>query len=306
MKISIQTLGCKINQFDAGVLRERLAASGAEEARVGESADCHVIFTCTVTGKSDYQCRQAIRKAVRGKKDGARVVVTGCYAQTDPEAIRNIPGVDLVIGNEAKDNLPELIAGKSPHAPLYQRGGRGDLVFPSLAVQAMTGRSRAFLRVQEGCDANCSYCIVPRARGVPRSAGPDEVLAEATRLVSLGYHEVVLTGVHLGAYRAGEGARLSGLVKRLLEMPGLGRLRLSSLEPMEFDDALVELMGDGKLCRHFHVPLQSASDPVLASMGRGYTASEYFDVINRIYRKAPGACLGADVRRRPSRRSRST
>ena len=294
MRFKITTLGCKINQFDAGLLAERLTASGAVAS--GADADVQVVFTCTVTGRSDYQCRQAVRRAARDKKEGGLLVVTGCYAQTSPEAIKNIPGVDLVVGTEAKDSLPELILGRL--------GGRGTvqppesgLLLRGLSAQSIGGRSRASLKVQEGCDAHCSYCIVPSARGRSRSAPLHEVIERTDALIARGYYEIVLTGVHLGSYGKDldEGMTLSRLVGKLLERPGLGRLRLSSVEPMEIDDGLLGLMGSGKLCRHFHVPLQSASDKVLASMGRGYTARDYFEVIEKISGCSPGACMGADV-----------
>jgi threonylcarbamoyladenosine tRNA methylthiotransferase MtaB len=291
MKVSIQTLGCKINQFDAGMLREELAAGGAEVVS-GDGADVQVIFTCTVTGRSDYQCRQAIRRAVKAKPEGGLVVVAGCYAETSPEAIKKIHGVDLVVGNNEKNNIASMLSSHTLEAPLSLLP-----VKSAARAEAMGGRSRASLRVQEGCDSSCSYCIVPRARGKSRSAPESSVLEQADRLIGRGYHEIVLTGVHLGSYGRdfGGGTCLSGLVEKLIDRPGLGRLRLSSIEPMEIDDRLIELTGSGKLCRHFHVPLQSADDAVLSSMNRGYSADEYFSVIDKLERAAPGACLGADV-----------
>ena len=376
MKFSIKSLGCKINQFDAGALRERLAAGGMTEAAGGEHADISVVFTCTVTKKSDYQCRQEIRRLIKDKPEGGTVVVTGCYAQTAADEIKAIPGVDLVVGNDKKDSLPEIIltsnlfpsppAGEGrvggieippPLNPLPQgegleagrgAGGEGECnCHPSggwgpvrlkgldsslrwndkfyFSAQAIGGRSRAFLKVQEGCESFCSYCIVPYARGKSRSAKAEDVLAQADRLIAQGYHEIVLTGVHLGMYgsdaadchsrengnpRSCRGAillrpagamnraptkSLSGLVTALLARPGLGRLRLSSIEPMEIDEGLFGLFGHEKLCRHFHVPLQSGEAGVLASMGRGYTPGQYFSLIERIFKKIPDACIGADV-----------
>lgn len=284
MKVSIQSLGCKINQFDSGALKERLLSGGAKLAADGEQPDVSVIFTCTVTNKSDYQCRQVIRKAIQNKPEGGRVVVAGCYAQTNPDEIAKIPGVDIVIGNDGKDTLHEIILGSI--------GKASDEAF---SAQALDGRSRAFLKVQEGCESFCSYCIVPYARGRSRSAGMDDIIGHADWLIERGYHEIVLTGVHLGMYGKERGETLSGLVRRILERPGLGRLRLSSIEPMEIDEELMELMGSEKLCRHFHIPLQSGTDTVLESMGRGYSAGQYFGLIEKIAAKVPGACIGADV-----------
>ena len=345
MKFSIKSLGCKINQFDAGALRERLAAGGMSEAGSGEAADVSVIFTCTVTKKSDYQCRQEIRRLIKDKPEGGTVVVTGCYAQTAADEIKAIPGVDLVVGNDKKDSLPEILLNAVHPSPSNGRGAGGEgECHPSegwgpvrlkgmdsclrrndnfiFSAQAIGGRSRAFLKVQEGCESFCSYCIVPYARGKSRSAKPEDVLEQADRLIAQGYHEIVLTGVHLGSYgsdladchsresgnpaslkslgprfRRGDNKieKLSGLVEALLELPGLGRLRLSSIEPMEIDDELFELFGHEKLCRHFHIPLQSGEAGVLSSMGRGYTPGQYFSLIDRIYNKVPDSCIGADV-----------
>ncbi|MGA2192879.1 MAG: tRNA (N(6)-L-threonylcarbamoyladenosine(37)-C(2))-methylthiotransferase MtaB [Nitrospirota bacterium] len=293
MKINIKSLGCKINQFDANHLKESLSGMGAEVSD-GPGADVQVIFTCTVTGKSDQQCRAEIRRAVREKRGGGLVVVAGCYAETNPEAIMEIPGVDIVVGNDKKESIAGMILpDKTPACNSEARS-----VAPGGAqAQAVGGRSRAFLKAQEGCDSFCSYCIVPYARGRSRSARLDDVIENADRLIEKGYFEIVLTGVHLGLYGrdlAGS-PRISGLVERLLERPGLGRLRLSSIEPMELDEGLIGLIGSPKLCRHFHLPLQSGCDRVLESMGRGYTAEEYFRTISRIHDAAPGACIGADV-----------
>ncbi|MHB8173918.1 MAG: tRNA (N(6)-L-threonylcarbamoyladenosine(37)-C(2))-methylthiotransferase MtaB, partial [Nitrospirota bacterium] len=271
---------------------ETLSVRGGEAVASPDDADLQVIFTCTVTGKSDYQCRQEIRRAVKAKKSGGMVLVTGCYAQTAPDAIKEINGVDAVVGNEGRKNITDIIGGR------FGFPAEKSISFSAQAIGGMmpVDRSRAFLKVQEGCDSFCSYCIVPYARGRSRSARPEDVLAKADELIARGYHEIVLTGVHLGAYGRDLGdMRLSGLVSALLDRPGLGRLRLSSVEPMEIDDALIELIGHEKLCRHFHVPLQSASDMVLASMGRGYSWGDYLAVVKRIESSAPGACIGADV-----------
>ncbi len=327
MKFHIKTLGCKINQFDAAALGESLSARGVQAAASPDEADVQVIFTCAVTGKSDYQCRQEIRRAVKARNPGGKVLVTGCYAQVAPDVIKEIGGVDAVVGNDRRETIPDIIgrltggsclslragapaiAGRtkqsqvlkaeiaaSPLAPRNDKQGYSDVgVLPSNPMR-LEPRSRAFLKVQEGCDSFCSYCIVPYARGRSRSSKPENVLAKADELIARGYYEIVLTGVHLGAYGKDSGdLRLSGLVSKLLEIPGLGRLRLSSVEPMEIDDALIELIGHEKLCRHFHVPLQSASDKVLASMGRGYAWEDYLAIAEKIDAAAPGACIGADV-----------
>ncbi len=297
MKFHIKSLGCKINQFDAAALGETLVASGGQAAISPGEADVQIIFTCTVTGKSDYQCRQEIRRAVKAKKPGGMVLVAGCYAQVAPEAIKEIDGVDAVVGNGERDGIPDIIVGRRKEVCHSERSEESTVIKSvSHFAQAVGGRSRSFLKAQEGCDSFCSYCIVPYARGRSRSARHEDVLAKADELIAGGYYEIVLTGVHLGAYgRDLNGLRLSGLVLKLLERPGLGRLRLSSVEPMEIHDELIRLASHEKLCRHFHVPLQSASDKVLASMGRGYTWNEYLAVVINIEASAPDSCIGADV-----------
>lgn len=290
MRVSIKSLGCKINQFDAGVLRDRLVGRGATLVGEQDEADVFIIQTCTVTGKSDYHSRQAIRRAIKRKPEGGRVVVTGCYAQTSADEILKIPGVDLVVGNDDRDSVTDLLFGDVPAQKT-----------PSMSAQTVCGRSRAFLKVQEGCDHSCSYCIVPTARGKGRSAGFEDVVEKARSLIDKGFHEIVITGVHLGAYGRdlAEGRGLAELIVDITELEGFGRLRLSSLEPMELNDRLLSVIAagaaDGKICRHLHIPLQSADDRVLESMGRGYTWADYLAVAERIEREIPGALIGADV-----------
>jgi threonylcarbamoyladenosine tRNA methylthiotransferase MtaB len=291
MKFSIKTLGCKINQFDAGALSDALVSMGASVADEGEPADLSIIQTCTVTRKSDYQCRQAIRRAVAQKPHGGRVIVTGCYAEVSPSEIMNIPGVDMVIGNSERRALPALVMGAQP--PIEDK---------RMSASTVHGRSRAFLKVQEGCGNMCSYCIVPLARGASKSAPMEDVLVNAKALSDMGYSEIVLTGVHLGGYGADldMGYGLPELINGLIDTDCIGRIRLSSIEPMEFSPGLFEIVGthsriDGPVCRHFHVPLQSADDEVLDSMGRGYTWDGYLAVVEDLAYRAPGACIGADV-----------
>lgn len=291
MKFSIKTLGCKINQFDAGALSDALVSGGAQRVGDGDTADVYIIQTCTVTGRSADQCRREIRRIVKDRPDGARVVVTGCYAETSADAVKRIPGVDMVVGNTGRDLLPGLLLGVPAGVP--------DGVLPARSVG---GKSRAFIKVQDGCDCGCSYCIVPAARGASRSAEPDDVISRAREVIAQGYHEVVMTGVHLGGYGADlcGGNSLSSLIGDVLSLDGLGRVRLSSIEPMEFDDRLFGLISshaaaDGLLCRHFHVPLQSADDRVLSSMGRRYDWGGYLSVMKRLEDAAPGSCFGADV-----------
>ncbi|HEY6011427.1 MAG TPA: tRNA (N(6)-L-threonylcarbamoyladenosine(37)-C(2))-methylthiotransferase MtaB [Nitrospirota bacterium] len=290
MRIAFTTLGCKINQFETDVIRRDLIARGNTIVPFDSEADVYIINTCSVTAKSDYQCRQVIRSAAR-RGNSARIVVTGCYAETRPDEIRNIPGVDLVIGNRDKPLIADRIMsialpGTDP----------GALLVRNAPLQASVSRTRGFLKIQDGCDNRCSYCIVPLARGISRSAHPDEVVREFGQMVQAGCPEVVLTGIHIGTYGADldEGITLTDMVRRLLSVRGCSRIRLSSIEPGEITDGLIEVLGDG-LCRHLHIPLQSGDDGILSSMKRRYTAGFYLELLERISRRVPHIALGADV-----------
>jgi threonylcarbamoyladenosine tRNA methylthiotransferase MtaB len=287
MRIAFTTLGCKINQFETDVMRRDLQSRGNMIVPFDTEADVYIINTCSVTAKTDYQCRQIIRSATR-RNSSARVVVTGCYAETQPDAIKNIPGVDLVIGNRDKGMIAGHVMSAASSSP-----GRSASPVP---LQASLARTRGFLKIQDGCDNRCSYCIVPLARGGSRSVLPDDVMKEFERMVQVGCPEVVLTGIHIGAYGSdlGAGTTLTGMVKKLLSVRDRSRIRLSSIEPGEVSEELISALGHG-LCRHLHIPLQSGDDGILASMKRRYTAGFYLGLLETIAKQVPGAALGADV-----------
>jgi threonylcarbamoyladenosine tRNA methylthiotransferase MtaB len=289
MRIAFTTLGCKINQYETDLMRQDLMSRGNTIVSFDSEADVYVVNTCTVTAKSDYQCRQAIRSAARRGKD-AKVVVTGCYASTRPEEIRKISGVDLVIGNADKAAVPEQIMKTASLAD------QSAPVTGTSPTKALYGRTRGFLKIQDGCNNRCSYCVVPLARGGSRSADPGHVIREFERLVQAGCPEIVLTGIHIGTYGADleNGPDLTGLLRILLNKRSGSRLRLSSIEPKEITEVMIDLLGQG-LCRHLHIPLQSGDDAVLASMKRDYTAGFYRELLERIAQKVPGAALGADA-----------
>jgi len=289
MRIAFTTLGCKINQYETDLMRQELASRGNTIVPFDAEADVYVVNSCTVTAKSDYQCRQAIRSAVRRAR-GAKVVVTGCYAATRPEEIRKIPGVNLVIGNTDKAMIHDHIM-KTVSVP--------DQAVPATGnkpTQALYGRTRGFLKIQDGCNNRCSYCIVPLARGGSRSVDPEQLVNAFDRLVQAGCPEIVLTGIHIGTYGAdlGNDIDLTGLLRTLIHNRSESRLRLSSIEPNEITEGMIDLMGHG-LCRHLHIPLQSGDDAVLTSMKRDYTASVYRKLLEHIAQKVPGVALGADV-----------
>ena len=289
VRIAFTTLGCKINQFETDVMRQDLIAKGNTIVPFNAEADVYIINTCSVTEKSDLQSKQEIRSAIRRSRgDNATVVVTGCYAETQPEEIRNIPGRTIIFGNREKTNIVDHIMSTAA-ATSGQRTS-------SMPNQALHGKTRGFLKIQDGCDNRCSYCIVPLARGGSRSVAVSDVANEFCRLIEAGYPEVVLSGIHIGKYGAdlGSGITLTEMVKKLLFERKQARIRLSSIEPREITDELINLIGNG-LCRHLHVPLQSGDDAILSSMKRNYTSSYYQDLLNKIAKHVPTIALGADI-----------
>jgi len=262
-------------------------------------ADLAVVNTCTVTQRSDQQVRQAIRRLHR-ENPSARIVVTGCYAERDPAALADMPGVSLVVGNGAKERLAEILENAGEH-------GNGKIVRSLLDEDRdyllpptgnAGGKTRPLVKIQDGCDAHCSYCIVPQVRGPGRSARLEDALAEIQSLADRGFQEIVLTGVHLGAFglKIKEHPRLIDLLRRIVDIPRLGRIRLSSIEPMHFDRAIVDLAAEHPVvAHHFHIPLQSGSDRVLRQMRRPYTAARFRELLAYIQDKLPDAGIGADV-----------
>jgi threonylcarbamoyladenosine tRNA methylthiotransferase MtaB len=300
VRVAFATLGCKLNQSDTAELQAVLEARGFRTVPFEEPAQIYVINTCTVTARADYSDRQTIRRAVARNPD-AVVVVTGCYAQTNPGAVAGLPGVDLVLGTGDRHALPDLLADlRKRGRPLVRVGD----VFarregPVIPLRRFTsGYSRAFVKVQDGCQHRCSFCIVPLARGGSRSQPFDAVVDQVEALVAAGYGEVVLTGVDLGHYGWDLVPRLSlaALVRRLLEVRGLRRLRLSSILPAYFTEELIEtIVGESRVCRHLHVPLQSGSDAVLRAMRRPYNVRRYRALVERLAGALPGLGLGTDV-----------
>lgn len=290
---AVTTLGCKTNQFESAAMEERLKTAGYRLVPFEEGADLVVVNTCTVTSATDAQSRNLIRRA-RRLNPGARVVVTGCYAQIDPASLKAIPGVSLVLGNEEKRDLLELLSLEGTRVSDIRRAEQSDV--PSLSVFAE--RSRAFVQIQNGCDAFCSYCIIPYARGPSRSVPPEDVVAQVRRLCSGGYPEVVLTGIHIGGYGADlrPASSLLGLVRRLEAETSVRRLRLGSLEPLEISRELIDAVARSPiLCPHFHIPLQSGDDAVLERMNRHYTTGFFGELVERIRSDIPDAAVGLDV-----------
>jgi len=290
----ILTQGCKVNQYESRALEEALAARGYTLAGEGEAEVALVVInTCTVTHRSDRDARALIRRA-RREHPGARVVVAGCLAEVDPDAVLAL-GADLVVGAAGKGELAAL--ADSARRGLATAGAPPPLSLVPEPVHRFGGRARAYLKVQDGCDAHCAYCIVPHARGPSRSLPPEEVARGLDRLREAGHAEVVLTGIHLGAWGRdlSPPLPLTALLD-LAEASGIPRVRLSSIEPMELDDEVIErVAASGVLCPHLHVPLQSGSDAVLSRMGRPYGAAEFLARMYKAFGRIPDLCLGLDV-----------
>jgi threonylcarbamoyladenosine tRNA methylthiotransferase MtaB len=300
-KIAFHTLGCKVNQVETEQMIEEFTGRGYQVVEFGDPADVCIINTCTVTHISDRKSRAMLRRAVRANPD-ALVVATGCVAQVDAGQLAQIEGIGLIVGNQDKDHIFDIVDSfisekqavpKVWAEPICPTDSLRPVLYSQLHL-----RTRAFVKIQDGCQSFCSYCIVPFARGPVRSKAPDDVLAEISQLILLGYREVVLTGIHTGLY----GLDLPGwnitrlLEKILLNISGDYRIRLSSIEPLELNDQLLTLMaGDKRMCRHFHIPLQSGSDRVLASMRRRYNREYYRDLVLKAASLIPGAAFTADV-----------
>ncbi len=301
VRVAFATLGCKLNQYDTTELSALLEARGFRTVPFEEPAQLYVINTCTVTARADYSDRQMIRRAI-ARNPEALVVVTGCYAQTNPGAVAAIPGVDLVLGAREKYELPALLDGLEKRVrPLVRVGDVFDDRRPAPVVplrRFAPGYTRAFVKVQDGCQHRCSFCVVPFARGKSRSQPAALVLEQVEALVAAGYAEVVLTGVDLGHYGWDLVPRLSlaALVRRLLDVRGLRRLRLSSILPAYFTRDLVEtIAGEPRVCRHLHVPLQSGSERVLRAMRRPYDVRLYRALVERLAGALPDLGLGTDL-----------
>jgi threonylcarbamoyladenosine tRNA methylthiotransferase MtaB len=295
MKFKLHTYGCKVNTYDSGLLQARLTRGGLESARASEP-EVHILNTCAVTKEATREAVKTARR-LKAKNPLAMVVVTGCAAQVDTEEFTHVPGVDLVVANSHKGQLEKLIRD-------YSRGLLRERVFKSNIFKKddleaggglEPGHTRAFLKIQDGCDSFCTFCVIPFARGKSRSIPAAEMVRRIVELEAQGIREVVLTGVHIGDYRDGERG-LEDLIERILLGTRVSRLRLSSLEPPELTPRLLELYRrESRLCRHFHMSIQSANSKVLFEMKRQYTADAVERALTAIHEDVPGSYVGMDV-----------
>ncbi len=277
MRVSLLTLGCKVNQSESTVIEGTLNKLGCSIVSLSERPDYCVVNTCSVTVKSDYQSRQLVRRAA---KTGAKVIVTGCYSQLMPDDIRNIKGVTNIVNNNNKLSIISMLTHNTASSTFnYSR------------------RSRPYLKIQDGCNFSCTYCIVPMARGRSSSLKVSEVLKQASDFEGAGYNEIVLTGIHLGfyGYDLKPKIKLSYLLKTILKETKIRRIRLSSLEIKEMDNELLELLQEQRICKHLHLPLQSGDDTILRLMNRMYTSKEFITTVEKIINRVPDIAIGTDV-----------
>ncbi|MFQ5520758.1 MAG: tRNA (N(6)-L-threonylcarbamoyladenosine(37)-C(2))-methylthiotransferase MtaB, partial [Candidatus Methylomirabilia bacterium] len=298
--VAFATLGCKLNQVETQEIRGLLEARGLRTVPFDEPAQVYVVNTCTVTGRADFSDRQMIRRAV-ARNPEALVVVTGCYAQTDPGAIAALRGVDIIVGNQEKYQLVDLLDSLTKRArPLVRVGDIFQArTVPVAPFTKFSGRSRAFVKIQDGCQHRCAFCIVPYARGASRSQEEQRVVERVAEIAESGYREVVLTGVDMGHYGRDLLPRttLASLLRRIEEeVPGLRRLRLSSVLPAYFTPELTEVItGSRIIAPHLHIPLQSGSDRILRLMRRPYNTAIYRSLLERLSDAIPSLGLGTDV-----------
>ncbi len=299
-RVAYCTFGCRLNQYDTETVRTLLERDGGwRTVSAAEDADVYVVNTCSVTARADATARKAIRR-IHKQHPEARIVVTGCYAQRAPDELAGLAGVSLVVGAADRARIVELVGSSDNNGTRVAVSPVSEAKrFLDVPITEMMEHSRAYVKVQEGCNESCSFCIVPQTRGASRSRRPESVLEQVRALVDGGYVEIVFTGVHVGDYGLdlAEGQRmLPRLIREILAVPGLERFRLSSIEPSSVTDELIELMADEpKFARHFHIPFQSGSDEILQRMKRRYTAEEFAGTLYKIAERIPDCGIGADV-----------
>ena len=300
-KIAFYTLGCKVNQADTASMENLFLRSGHQLVSFDGEADVYIINTCVVTNTGQRKSRQTIHRAIR-KNPNALIVVTGCYPQTAAEEVKTIAGVDMIIGNQDRAQIVQLVEERLAHRQTDTLDAVHKLTastaFEEMAAGDITDKTRAFLKIQEGCNQFCTYCIIPYARGPLRSRSLESIRTETQRLISAGFKEIVLIGIHLGCYgkENHDGPTLYDAVKTVLDVPGVQRLRLGSLESVEVEPRLLTLMQeDARFCRHLHLPLQAGCDKTLQAMHRPYTTAKFKTLLADIKTKVPDIAITTDV-----------
>jgi threonylcarbamoyladenosine tRNA methylthiotransferase MtaB len=296
-KVALHTLGCKLNYSETSTIGSQFLNRGFQIVDFKEKADVYVFNTCSVTENAERECRQLVRRALR-HNPGAFVVVTGCYAQLRPEEISGIDGVDAVLGSNEKFNLFSIIDNfeKRDLACIFVSPMQQLNEFGAAHSSDADSRTRAFLKIQDGCDYNCSFCTIPLARGKSRSMNPEKLISEFSKLIDGGYKEIILTGVNVGDYGKAYSTELYRVLLKMTDIPGDFRIRISSVEPNLLSDNIINFTASTeKMCRHFHIPLQSGSPKILKLMKRRYKAVSYSKLIYKLKEKIPDAGIGVDV-----------
>lgn len=298
MKIAIKTLGCKVNTYESESIWQMFQEEGYERVMPDEFADVYVINTCTVTNSGDRKSRQAVRKMIRQNPDAITVVI-GCYAQMAPEEIEAIEGVDIVLGTQGREKLLDYVKNyQNERAPITNVGNIIEQKkFEGLEISGFESQTRAFLKIQEGCNNFCSFCIIPWARGLMRSQEPEQVISQIKTLVSKGVKEVVLTGIHTAGYGEDfEDYNFADLLRDIDQIEGLERIRISSIEISQITEEVLEVMRNStKLAEHLHVPIQAGHDAVLKDMRRHYTIAEFSAKVNELRAIFPSISLTTDI-----------
>ena len=291
------TLGCKVNQYETEAVEELFEKNGYTSVPFSEKADCYIINTCSVTSMSDRKSRQMIRRARKTNPD-ALIAVMGCYSQTAPDEVLAIDGVNLVLGTKDKSSAVRLMGTLKQGDKLNAvTDVRDNHTFEELRIERCTGRTRAYIKIQDGCSQFCSYCIIPYARGPVRSRPEDEIVCEVKKLAEAGYKEVILTGIHAAAYGQDlQNTSLDRLLNRLDTIDGIERIRLSSIEPMTLNSDFIDgIRSCKKLCPHFHISLQSGCDETLRRMNRHYTTEQFEGIVNGLRGAFPGCAVTTDI-----------
>ena len=295
--VAFHTVGCKLNFAETNAIGEEFLRRGYEIVDFNQNADVYVINTCSVTENAERECRQIVRRALR-QNSNAFVAVTGCYAQLRPQELVSIEGVDVVLGADEKFQLFNkfnFLTKQNPSSVFVSPIEEVSNFHSAFSVEANV-RTRAFFKIQDGCDYTCTYCTIPKARGKSRSMPPEELVREFKALVDFGYKEIILTGVNVGEYGREIGTNLYKALAQLVKLPGDFRIRISSIEPNLLNDDILKITAENeKLCNHFHIPLQSGSDNVLRLMQRRYNSSYYKDLIYRVKEIVPDVGIGVDV-----------
>lgn len=300
MRVAVETLGCRVNTYDSEAMMELFERDGFEVVGFAEKADVYVINTCTVTNMGDKKSRQHIHRAKRQNPD-AVVAVVGCYSQVNKDEVASMEGVDVVLGSRNKSEIVfyvnRAMAEKRQLVHVSENIMMGAR-FEDLSIKGYEGKTRAFMKIQDGCNRFCSYCIIPYARGGVSSKDPSKVIGEVRLLAAEGFKEIILSGIHIASYGQDfkEGYGLIDLLEELDGIDGIERVRIGSIEPMFFKgEAMDRILSLKKLCPHFHLSLQSGSDATLKRMNRRYTSEEYHDVVMRLRERLPGVSITTDV-----------